>query len=106
MPAAAIPRVYCLKWENRLQDGRGGRHGRRDLPTHYGNTGRREADDERTNVPREGTAVSKVMAPTSRFGARAAERDDKRHRVTDRLSDYYRKFSSLTAHYPILEDDL
>lgn len=24
------------------------------------------------------------MAPASRFGARAAERDDKRHRVTDR----------------------
>lgn len=43
--------------------------------------------------------VSKVMAPASRFGARAAERDDKCHRVTDRLSNYYRKFSSLTAHY-------
>ena len=28
---------------------------------------------------------------------RTAERDDKRHRVTDCLSDYYRKFSSLTA---------
>ena len=25
--------------------------------------------------------------------------------MTDRLSDYYRKFRSLTAHYPILEDD-
>lgn len=46
------------------------------------------------------------MAPASRFGARAAERDDKHHRVTDRLSDYYRKLRSLTAHYPILEDDL
>lgn len=46
------------------------------------------------------------MAPASRFGARAAKRDDKRHRVTDRLSDYYRKLRSLTAHYPILEDDL
>lgn len=46
------------------------------------------------------------MAPASRFGARAAERDDKRHRVTDCLSDYYRKLRSLTAHYPILEDDL
>lgn len=41
----------------------------------------------------------------SRFGAKAVERDDKRHRVTDRLTDY-RKFRSLTAHYPILEDDL
>lgn len=61
---------------------------------------------EAGGVPREGTAVSKVMAPASRFGAKAAERDDKRHRVTDRLSDYYRKFRSLTAHYPILEDDL
>ena len=38
-----------------------------------------------------------VYIAYSRFGARAAERDDKRHRVTDRLSDYYRKFSSLTA---------
>ena len=38
----------------------------------------------------------------SRFGAKAVERDDKRHRVTDRLTDYYRKFRSLTAHYPIL----
>ncbi len=46
------------------------------------------------------------MAPASRFGAKAAERDDKRHRVADRLSDYYRKFRSLTAHYPNLEDDL
>lgn len=46
------------------------------------------------------------MASASRFGARAAARDDKRHRVTDRLSDYYRKSRSLTAHYPILEDDL
>lgn len=46
------------------------------------------------------------MAPASRFGARAAERDDKRYRVTDCLSDYYRKLRSLTAHYPILEDDL
>lgn len=46
------------------------------------------------------------MAPASRFGARAAERDDKRHRVTDRLSDYYRKLRSLTAHYPILGDVL
>ena len=42
----------------------------------------------------------------SRFGAKAVERDDKRHRVTDRLTDYHRKFRSLTAHYPILEDDL
>ena len=42
----------------------------------------------------------------SRFGAKAVERDDKRHRVTDRLTDYYRKFRSLTAHYPIREDDL
>lgn len=42
----------------------------------------------------------------NRFGAKAAERDDKRHRVTDRLSDYYRKFRSLTAYYPILEDDM
>lgn len=46
------------------------------------------------------------MAPASRFGVRAAERDDKRHRVADRLSDYYRQFRSLTAHYPNLEDDL
>lgn len=41
-----------------------------DLPTRYGNTGRREADDKRTNAPREGTEVSKVMAPASHFGAR------------------------------------
>lgn len=47
-----------------------------------------------------------VYIAYSRFGARAAERDDKHHRVTDPLSDYYRKLSSLTAHYPILEDDL
>ena len=80
--------------------------GGRDLPIRYGNIGRREADDERTNAPREGTEVFKVMAPASHFGAKAAERDDKRHRVTDRLSDYYRKLRSLTAHYPILEDDL
>lgn len=46
------------------------------------------------------------MAPASRFGARAVKRDDKRHRVTDRLIDYYWKLCSLTAHYPILEDDL
>lgn len=57
-------------------------------------------------MSRGGTEVSKVMAPASRFGAKAAERDDKRHRVADRLSDYYRKFRSLTAHYPNLEDDL
>ena len=38
-----------------------------------------------------------VYIAYSRFGARAAERDDKRNGVTDRLSDYYRKFSSLTA---------
>lgn len=102
---ATIPRVYCLKWETDDRTA-GERHGRRNLPTHDGDTGRREADDERTNVPREGAEVSKVMAPASRFGAKAAERDDKRHRVADRLSDYYRKFRSLTAHYPNLEDDL
>ena len=55
-------------------------------------------------VPREGTAIAKVMAPASRFGSKAAARDDKRHRVTDRLSGYYRKFRSLTAHYPVRED--
>ena len=32
-----------------------------------------------------------VYIAYSRFGARTAERDDKRHRVTDCLSDYYRK---------------
>lgn len=80
--------------------------GGRDLPTRYGNTGRREADDERTNAPREGTEVSKVALHGLALRRQAVERDDKRHRVTDRLSDYYRKLRSLTAHYPILEDDL
>lgn len=62
-----------------------------------------DRDDARGgNAPAAGVPPSRsrrylVYIAYSRFGARAAERDDKRHRVTDRLSDYYRKFSSLTA---------
>lgn len=59
-----------------------------------------------TGVPPARLRRYLVYIAYSRFGARAAERDDKRHRVTDPLSEYYRKFSSLTAHYPILEEDL
>ena len=47
-----------------------------------------------------------VYIAYSRFGARTAERDDKRHRVTDRLSDYCRKFSSLTAQSSKAPPDL
>ena len=52
-------------------------------------------------VPQEGTAVTKIMPPGSRFGAKAEARDRQRHRVTDLLSGFYRKYRSLTAHYPI-----
>ena len=52
-------------------------------------------------VPQEGTAVTKVMPPGSRFGAKAEARDRQRHRVADLLSGFYRKYRSLTAHYPI-----
>ena len=52
-------------------------------------------------VPQEGTAVTRVMPPGSRFGARAEARDRQRHRVADLLSGFYRKYRSLTAHYPI-----
>lgn len=52
-------------------------------------------------VPQEGTAVTRVMPPGSRFGAKAEARDRQRHRVTDLLSGFYRKYRSLTAHYPI-----
>ena len=59
-------------------------------------------DARRGNAPAAGVPPARlrrylVYIAYSRFGARTAERDDKRHRVTDRLSDYYRKFSSLTA---------
>ena len=52
-------------------------------------------------VPQEGTTVTKIMPPGSRFGAKAEARDRQRHRVTDLLSGFYRKYRSLTAHYPI-----
>ena len=52
-------------------------------------------------VPQEGTAVTRVMPPGSRFGAKAEARDRQRHRVADLLSGFYRKYRSLTAHYPI-----
>lgn len=52
-------------------------------------------------VLQEGTAVTRVMPPGSRFGAKAEARDSLRHRVTDLLSGFYRKCRSLTAHYPI-----
>ena len=62
-----------------------------------------DRDDVRGgNAPAAGVPPARlrrylVYIAYSRFGARTAERDDKRHRVTDRLSDYCRKFSSLTA---------
>lgn len=62
-----------------------------------------DRDDARGgNAPAAGVPPARlrrylVYIAYSRFGARTAERDDKRHRVTDCLSDYYRKFSSLTA---------
>ena len=52
-------------------------------------------------MPQEGTAVTRVMPPGSRFGVKAEARDRQRHRVTDLLSGFYRKYRSLTAHYPI-----
>lgn len=52
-------------------------------------------------VPQEGTAVTRIMPPGSRFGAKAEARDRQRHRVADLLSGFYRKYRSLTAHYPI-----
>lgn len=39
--------------------------------------------------------------PGSRFGAKAEARDRQRHRMADLLSGFYRKYRSLTAHYPI-----
>lgn len=52
-------------------------------------------------VPQEGTTVTRVMPPGSRFGAKAEARDRQRHRVADLLSGFYRKYRSLTIHYPI-----
>lgn len=52
-------------------------------------------------VPQEGTAVTRVMPPGSRFGAKAEARDRQRHRVTDLLSGFCRKYRSLTVRYPI-----
>ena len=45
--------------------------------------------------------MTRVMPPGSRFGAKAEARDRQRHRVADLLSGFYRKYRSLTAHYPI-----
>ena len=56
---------------------------------------------ETGGVPQEGTSVTKVMPPASRFGANAAKRDEQRHRITNRLTAFYDRFRSLTAHYPV-----
>lgn len=51
-------------------------------------------------VPQEGTAVSKILPPVSRF-AKGNPHAEKRGRVTALLSAFYERFSSLTSCYPV-----
>ena len=51
-------------------------------------------------VPQEGTAVAKLLPPMSRF-AKGDPQSEKRRRVAGLLGDFYARFRSLTASYPV-----
>ncbi len=59
---------------------------------------------ETGGVPREGTAVARILPPVSRF-AKGNPQAEKRHRVTTLLSAFYERFRSFTTRYPMQPDD-
>ena len=58
---------------------------------------------EAGGVPREGTAVARILPPASRF-AKGNPQAERRHRVTALLTAFYERFRSLTARYPVAPD--
>lgn len=59
---------------------------------------------EAGGVPQEGTAVSRILPPTSRF-AKGNPQAEKRRHVTELLSAFHERFRSLTARYPMTTED-
>ena len=55
---------------------------------------------ETDGVPENGTAISAIMPPTSRFGANAKQHDEQRRRIIERLSMFYDRFHDIASHYP------
>lgn len=59
---------------------------------------------EAGGVPQEGTAVTRVLPPVSRF-AKGNPQAEKRHRVTALLSGFYDRFRSFTVRYPVMDGE-
>lgn len=59
---------------------------------------------EAGGVPQGGTAVSRILPPTSRF-AKGNPQAEKRRHVTELLSAFHERFRSLTARYPMTTED-
>lgn len=59
---------------------------------------------EAGGVPQEGTAVSRILPPISRF-AKGNPQAEKRRHVTELLSAFHERFRSLTARYPMTTEE-